>query len=93
MFHVGDAARKVRKSLKMTLQEVSELTGLRPNTISEFEQGKKTAEIATLEAIAAALGTTPGQIYMQLEGGIQKPAEARARDGPKVVTERKLAKR
>ena len=52
---IGSNFRKIRKSKGMTLLEVSEITGLRPATIADIENGNSNWTIVTAMKIASAL--------------------------------------
>lgn len=47
-----------RKGLGVTLQDLSERTGLAVSYLSEIERGRKAGSAAALARIASALGTT-----------------------------------
>lgn len=52
---IGSNFRKIRKSKGMTLQEVSDITGLRPATIADIENGNSNWTIISLMKLASAL--------------------------------------
>jgi len=54
--------REWRKHVGMTLEQVSEVTGLAINTISRIERGSINYSRSSLESLASAYGCTPGQI-------------------------------
>lgn len=53
--HIGKNIRKMRKYRGMTLQQVSEITGLRPATIGDIENGSSNWTVVSLLKIASAL--------------------------------------
>ena len=52
----GQHMRKARKAKGLTLREMSELTGLSYNGISQLELDKRDGSIVTIEMLADALG-------------------------------------
>ncbi|KIO43668.1 MULTISPECIES: helix-turn-helix domain-containing protein [Sanguibacteroides] len=48
--------RNRRTLLKVTQQDLADITGISPRTIVNIEQGKGNPSFATLQKIAAALG-------------------------------------
>ena len=48
--------RHRRTLLKVTQQDLADITGISPRTIVNIEQGKGNPSFATLQKIAAALG-------------------------------------
>lgn len=55
---VGPRIRELRKSGGMTLQELSEFTGLSVGHLSQIERGLASPTLASLDKVAEALGTT-----------------------------------
>lgn len=51
----GNKIREARKSKKMTLQTLFELTGIARDNLSRIEAGKKNFHILTLKSIADVL--------------------------------------
>lgn len=51
----GNNARRIRKSLYMTLQDISDITSLSIDTISKFERDKSNYTTVTITRIAKAL--------------------------------------
>lgn len=54
--NVGKLIRKVRKTLKMTQDKLSELVGVTPKYIQYLESGKRNPSLKTLRKIAKNLG-------------------------------------
>ncbi|MCR9012125.1 helix-turn-helix domain-containing protein [Gabonibacter chumensis] len=48
--------RERRTLLKVTQQDLADITGISPRTIVSIEQGKGNPSFATLQKVAAALG-------------------------------------
>lgn len=54
---------KIRTAQKMTLAELSELTGISKSALSNYENGYRYPTIEQLERIAAALNTSISSLY------------------------------
>jgi transcriptional regulator with XRE-family HTH domain len=54
----GTQARAMRLQRKLTLDQLTELTGLSKGHLSRFERGEKSLSVAALIRLAQALGTT-----------------------------------
>jgi len=70
----GRAIREIRTAQHLTLDEVAQAVGTDATNISRIERGLQAPSLKTLEAIAAALGVEPGQIYRQAanaDGGLR----------------------
>ena len=52
----GKCAKKARKRVDMTIEELSKLTGISKNTIGRFERGEAIPRYDTVEILADALG-------------------------------------
>lgn len=55
----GDRLRELRRKHKLTQVQVSELSGLAQNHISELEHGERMPSLVTLLKLAAAIGCKP----------------------------------
>lgn len=53
--HIGENIKELRRSRKLTQQELAEAAGVRLATISEIEAGKANFQFNTLVRIATAL--------------------------------------
>jgi transcriptional regulator with XRE-family HTH domain len=51
-------ARSLRRKLKLTLDQLAEVTGLSKGHLSRFERGEKSLSVAALMRLAQALGTS-----------------------------------
>jgi phage repressor protein C with HTH and peptisase S24 domain len=60
---LGSAIKELRKSKKMTQQELSKLTGLKQNTISNHENGKRQLDEIDIRTYAKALGVSPQTLF------------------------------
>lgn len=60
---VGERLRKTRLRRRMTLRQVAEKVGLTESYISQLERGRVNGSIASLQRIAAALGTTMAELF------------------------------
>lgn len=54
---------KIRTAQKMTLAELSELTGISKSALSNYENGYRYPTIEQLERIATALNTSISSLY------------------------------
>ena len=60
---LGSAIKELRKSKKMTQQELSKLTGLKQNTISNHENGKRQLDEIDIRTYAKALRVSPQTLF------------------------------
>ena len=56
MAHIGDKLKTLRKGRKLTQDQVADVFGLTRGAISNFEIGKRSPDIKTLQAFAAFYG-------------------------------------
>jgi transcriptional regulator with XRE-family HTH domain len=56
MMKIGDKIQQIRKSRKMTQQEVAEKIGISQNHLSQIESGKRGLKVELLPALAKTLG-------------------------------------
>lgn len=61
--NLGKRIKTIRKQNKITLQQISESTGLSQPFISEIEREIKSPSIETLSKICSALGITLGELF------------------------------
>jgi transcriptional regulator with XRE-family HTH domain len=59
---LGDEVRKQRHAQKLTLENLSERSGLTPHYLSTVETGKRDPSVSTLLKLARALGVPPGDL-------------------------------
>lgn len=52
---IGDNMRNIRKRKGMTLQQLADILGCSQQNISQYESGKRTPKLETLQKMAAAL--------------------------------------
>ncbi len=64
MSSFGRAVREKRKSLGLTLQNVSERTGLTLQYISDIERGRAVGTAETIAKICRALGLSMDDIFL-----------------------------
>ncbi len=64
---LGQNLLRGRKSLGLTQEQVAAALSVEPETISRFERGATLPSIATLERLAAILGTTMGELLEEGE--------------------------
>ena len=55
---VGDNCARIRKERGLTQEELSELTGLSQQYLSDLERGKRNPTVVTVYEIALALGVS-----------------------------------
>ena len=60
---LGNAIKEIRKSKKMTQQELSKLTGFKQNTISNHENGKRQLDEIDIRKYAGALQIEPQKLF------------------------------
>ena len=60
---VGERLRLTRLRRRMTLRSVADQAGLSESFLSQLERGRVNASIASLQRIAAAIGTTMGELF------------------------------
>jgi len=65
---LGGVIRDRRKSLKMTLQQMSNRTGVSLGYLSQIELGKNSASIETLYRICLALGMNMAELFTAVQG-------------------------
>ncbi len=64
---IGTQIREFRNQLRMTITEVSKLSGLSPGMLSKIERGVTSPSLATLSAIAAALNVPVTAFFRRYE--------------------------
>ena len=62
VIELGRQIRRRRESLGMTLEQLSEKSGVTPNYIGTIETGKRDPSISTLTNIAGGLDTSLGEL-------------------------------
>ena len=65
---LGSVIRDRRKGLKMTLQQMSNRTGVSLGYLSQIELGKNSASIETLYRICLALGMNMAELFTAVQG-------------------------
>jgi transcriptional regulator with XRE-family HTH domain len=64
---LGGVIRERRKSLKLTLQQMSQRTGVSLGYLSQIELGKNSASIETLYRISLALGMRMADLFQAVQ--------------------------
>lgn len=59
---IGQRIKQTRTDRKMTMEELGRIIGVRRATISRYESGEIAVNSPKIEAIADALGVTPGYL-------------------------------
>ena len=70
--HLGDAIRRRRAHLRLTIIEVSEASGVNYGFISQLERGINSVSVATLGRLAVGLETTPSRLLAAAERSLKK---------------------
>ena len=60
---VGERLRELRTGRRLTLKEVASSAGVTEGFLSQVERGRSSPSLKTLQALAGALGLTPGDIF------------------------------
>ncbi len=60
--HLGKNIEKHRKAKKLTTVELASMAGVKPQFISQIENGKRSPSIKILQKIAVALDTTTSEL-------------------------------
>jgi len=82
--------RAHRKSRNLTLEAVADLIGVRFNTISQWETGKREMDLPALAKLAAAYGVHPAALLLAPEDGpkfdaMRRASELAERMGPEAA--------
>lgn len=77
--NVGSVIRRLRKSMKMTLEILADAAGTDAGNLSRIERGVQSYTPEMLEAIAKGLGTTASALISEAEG---EGVATHARDRP-----------
>ncbi len=67
MYKIGSRLRKLRKERDITLEELSEKSGVALATLSRMETGKMTGTLESHNSICKALGVSIAELYRELE--------------------------
>lgn len=65
---VGSALKKIREDKNLSIEQLSEKSGMSVRAISGIEEGKFSAHLDQLEKIAAAMDYTIGVVGKATEG-------------------------
>jgi transcriptional regulator with XRE-family HTH domain len=63
----GERLRRLRKNLLLTQRELSRMTGVSQDGISDLEAGKREAQPGTIKRLAEALGVEPSELMKEQE--------------------------
>jgi transcriptional regulator with XRE-family HTH domain len=61
----GDRLRRLRKERLLTQQDLSRMTGVTQDSISQLETGKREAQPRTIKKLAEALGVEPKELMKE----------------------------
>ena len=64
---IGANLRQRRKSLGLSLEDLSRLSGSTVPTLSNIERGKRDVKLSTLVGLAAALRVEPASLFLTNE--------------------------
>lgn len=78
--NVGTVIRRLRKSMKMTLEVLADAAGTDAGNLSRIERGIQSYTPEMLESIAKGLGTTASSLISEAEE--KEAISTRARDRP-----------
>jgi len=59
--------RAARRDSRLTAKQLSDLTGLKPNTIRAYERGVRRPEVHVITTIATAAGLNPAVVLLDHE--------------------------
>ena len=60
---LGQTIKKIRKRKGLTQKQLSELTGLKQNTISNHENGNRSIDEVDIHVYSSALGVSPKELF------------------------------
>ncbi|RXT05820.1 cupin domain-containing protein [Ammoniphilus sp. CFH 90114] len=66
LLHISERIREIRTEKRITLKEMSEITGLSISFLSQVERGTSSLAITSLEKIALALDIPMSKFFMDL---------------------------
>jgi transcriptional regulator with XRE-family HTH domain len=66
--HIGQVIRSLREQKGWSQEKLALDAGMGTSHVSRIERGERRLPTIRLDALAAALGTTPAAIYAELEG-------------------------
>lgn len=71
---IGENLARIRRSIPgLTQERLADISGVSVDTIRDLEQGKRdSARLATLSALAAALGVTTGALFGNASGAVDR---------------------
>lgn len=75
VFHIGEIVRKLREEQNLGVVEFAQKAGISPTTLGEIEKNTGNPRANTWDKIAAALGTTVGELHARLAAANQAPKE------------------
>ena len=66
--HIGQIIRSLREQKGWSQEKLALDAGMGTSHVSRIERGERRLPTIRLDALAAALGTTPAAVYAELEG-------------------------
>jgi transcriptional regulator with XRE-family HTH domain len=82
--HIGQVIRSLREQKEWSQEKLALEAGMGTSHISRIERGERRLPTSRLDAIAAALSTTPAAMFAELEGLPPPLATADQSDNQKV---------
>jgi transcriptional regulator with XRE-family HTH domain len=73
---IGRRIRSIRKAKKVSQERVAELAGLHPTYVSDIENGKVNASVASYYVVSRALDTPLSEIFNLPAGKADKELES-----------------
>jgi transcriptional regulator with XRE-family HTH domain len=86
---IGAHVRKLRKRQKMTLERLSELTGISVSSLSRIENTQLGLTIEKVELLSKAFGVSPEEVVSRSLGdGAPPPAASTHKAAPRLIVDR-----
>lgn len=90
---IGAHVRKLRKRRKMTLERLSELTGVSVSSLSRIENTRLGMTMEKVDLLARAFGVSPEELVSRGLGTAEPLAEPAARAAPQLTVDRARQRR
>jgi transcriptional regulator with XRE-family HTH domain len=90
---IGAHVRKLRKRQKMTLERLSELTGISVSSLSRIENTQLGMTIEKVELIAKAFGVSPEELVSRGLGSAKPRLPEASRPAPRLIVDRARQRR
>ncbi len=90
---IGAHVRKLRKRRKMTLERLSELTGISVSSLSRIENTRLGMTIEKVDLLARAFGVSPEELVSRGLGGAEPEPETVPKAAPQLIVDRARQRR